>query len=324
MAKQSYSSLGSAFVLGFCLSQTLRDIYFGHVFQDVDFFAVILVAFLLSTVLFAGIAMLRSPGQFGALRGKFRLLLALNLTTALAWSCYFFALTHLEPAIVNTIHSGMAPLTVVALVAFGAPLAQTAKIGHGEYLSHAGIGLALIGLCWVAVSGASGLQGAETTTIVGLAAVTVSGTSITISLLLCKRLHDSGISAETVTTVRYLALIAIAAMVVFKQGELRGVSGTAELTTLAALATALIVIPLFVLQLGIARTAPLTAHILRALSPVFVFAAQQLDGRLSYSTPTLICILAYSAVAIAGALAHSLPGSAWSLKSLKWQSRTQV
>jgi hypothetical protein len=69
----------------------------------------------------------------------------------------------------------------------------------------------------------------------------------------------------------------------------------------------LIVVPLFVLQLGIARTAPLTAHVLRALGPVFVFGAQQLDGRLSYSWPTLICILAYSGAAVAAAVAHTRP-----------------
>ena len=45
--------LGPFLVLTFCLSQALRDVYFGHVFQQVDFFAVILVAFTLSTLVFA-------------------------------------------------------------------------------------------------------------------------------------------------------------------------------------------------------------------------------------------------------------------------------
>ena len=151
------------------------------------------------------------------------------------------------------------------------------------------------------------MQGTESTTILGLAAVATSGASITISLLICKRLHDSGIGADTVTAVRYLALIAIAALVVLNKGELRGIDSASGLTVLAVLATALIVIPLFVLQIGIARTAPLTAHVLRALGPIFVFAAQQLDGRLTYSAPTLICILLYSIVAIMGALAHGVP-----------------
>jgi hypothetical protein len=35
-----------------------------------------------------------------------------------------------------------------------------------------------------------------------------------------------------------------------------------------------------------------------------VFALQQLDGRLVHSTPTLICILAYSVCAIAANVLH--------------------
>ena len=58
----------------------------------------------------------------------------MNLTTALAWSCYFFGLSHLEPSIVNTLHSGMGPLTVVALAAFGVRLAKTDQIGWGRVL----------------------------------------------------------------------------------------------------------------------------------------------------------------------------------------------
>jgi hypothetical protein len=74
----------------------------------------------------------------------------MNVTTALAWSCYFFALTHLEPAIVNTVHSGMGPLTVVALAAYGASLAKSGAMRRGELSSLAGIALSIAargGLC---------------------------------------------------------------------------------------------------------------------------------------------------------------------------------
>ena len=52
MAKRHHAFLGPALVLVFCVSQAFRDVYFGHVFQGVDFFAVILLAFLASTILF--------------------------------------------------------------------------------------------------------------------------------------------------------------------------------------------------------------------------------------------------------------------------------
>jgi drug/metabolite transporter (DMT)-like permease len=310
MAKVLGSWLGPGLVLLFCVSQAFRDVYFGHVFQGVDFFAVVLLAFLLSTVIFTAIALLRTPGAFGALRGQFRTVLAMNVTTALAWSCYFFALTRLEPSAVNTLHSGMGPLTVMALAAFGARLAKAGdkpgEIGWGEYFSHAAMALSLTGLWWVVLSGRSGLASTDAARdLPALALLLVSGSSITVSLLYSKRLHDRGVSAEVVTAVRYVVLILVAGGAVLHKGRLGGIATPGETATLSVLATILIVLPLYALQVGTALTAPLTAHVLRSLGPVFVFALQQLDGRLSHSTPALVCILAYSAAAIAANLAHA-------------------
>jgi len=306
MATRWHSALGPALVLVFCVSQAFRDVYFGHVFQGVDFFAVILLAFLASTIIFTAIPLVRDRSAFGKLRGHGRTILMMNITTALAWSCYFFGLSHLDPSIVNTVHSGMGPLTVVALAAFGARLAKTDHVGWWEYLGYAGIALSLVALAWVVLSGHSGLAGvSESTALLALAALTVSGASITVSLLYCKRLHDHGVNAEVVTSVRYGLLILIAGCAVWHKGRLGGVGTFGEAATLTALATVLMVLPLYAFQVGIALTAPLTANVLRSLGPVFVFALQQIDGRLTYSAPTLIGILAYSAAAILSNVAHA-------------------
>jgi drug/metabolite transporter (DMT)-like permease len=297
--------LGPGLVLVFCLSQALRDVYFGHLFRGVDFFAVILLAFLLSTVIFTAIVVIRAPGEIGKLRGHGRTVLAANLTTALAWSCYFFGLTHIEPAIVNTLHSGMGPLTVIALAAFGVQLAGSGPVRWGEYFAYVGMALSLAGLWWVVLAESSGLHtGSMETNLAALALLAVSGGAITVSLLYCRRLHDHGISAEIVTSVRYLALIALAGGVVLWKGRMTGIDTLRDVATLSITTTALIVLPLFALQVGIARTAPLTAHVLRSLGPVFVFTAEQVDGRVIYSMPTFFCILAYSTAAIAANVAH--------------------
>jgi drug/metabolite transporter (DMT)-like permease len=296
--------LGPVLVLIFCLSQALRDVYFGQLFQGIDFFAVILIAFTVSTLVFGTVTAVRTPAQLRALRGHVATVLAMNVTTAVAWTCYFFALTHLEPSIVNTVHSGMGPLTVIALAACGIRLAKPGVVRRGELWSYGGIALAIAALWWVVLSGHSGLPaGAAATNLVGLVLVMVSGSSITISLLYSKRLHDHGVSAEAVTAVRYLLLILLAGCVEACNGGVAAI-GPADLVTLALAATALIVLPLFALQVGIARTAPLTAQVIRSLGPVCVFALQQIDGRLVYSTATLVCIALYSAAAIAGNLAR--------------------
>jgi len=296
---------GPAMVLLFCVSQALRDVYFANVFQDVDYFAVILLAFLPSTLAFGALTAVKAPGEFATLRGHLATVLAMIVTTALAWTCYFFALTHLEPSIVNTLHSGMGPLTVIALAACGVRIAKQSVIGRQEALGYAGIALSLAGLWWVVLSGQSGLPHADhAASLIGLVLVLVSGVSITISLLLSKRLHDHGVSPEAVTAVRYLALIVLAGCVEAWKGRLAGIDHLGDLVALSLIATVLIALPTFALQIGVARTAPLTAHVLRSLGPVCVFGVQQLDGRLAYSTPTLICILGYSAAAIASNIAH--------------------
>ncbi len=291
-------------VLVFCLSQAFRDVYFADLFQGVDFFAVIVIAFGLSTVIFTVVALIRAPGDLAKLRGHVGTVVAMNVTTGIAWTCYFFALTHLEPSIVNTIHSGMAPLTVVAMGALGLPLAQQTHVARAEGLCHLGIAASLAGLWWVVLTGRSGLGGNFATNLTGLTLLLASGISITVSLLYSKRLHDDGIGSDAVTAVRYPLLVAVAAGIEFWGARPSGIATPDQLAVIAAAATVLIVLPTFALQLGIARTAALTGQIIRALGPVCIFAAEQIDQRLAYSAPTLVCILAYSAFAIAGNLLH--------------------
>lgn len=296
--------LGPSLVLIFTLSQAFRDVYFGDVFQRYDFFVIILIAFSLSTAIFAAVTLIRAPRDFAKLRGHMGAITAANTTTAIAWICFFFALTYLDPAIVNTIHSATGPLTVVVLGACGIALAKPKPIGRIEYAGYAGIAASLFALWWVVIGGYSGLPAASLgVSITGLALLSVSGASITVSLLYCKHLQDCGIGADAVTAVRYIVLILLAGAVVFWHGR-TGIATAHEAVTLSVATTALIVLPLYAFQLGIGRTTPLTAQVIRALGPVFVFALEQSDGRVHYSLPTLVCILAYSASVIVSNIAH--------------------
>ncbi|HVV92287.1 MAG TPA: hypothetical protein VHD15_02600 [Hyphomicrobiales bacterium] len=296
---------GPALVVLFSLSQAFRDVYFSDTFQGVDFFAVLLLASGLSTVIFAVVTLLRVPGDFARLAREWRTVLGMNLTTAGAWPFYFYALTHLEPSIVNTLHSGIAPLAVVVLGAFGLQIAKPRPIGRTEALCYGGIAASLAALWWVVLSGRSGLaQGGLGTVLPALAVLLISGTSITTSQLFSKRLNDRGISSAAVTAVRYLFLVVMGVGVEAARGGMHGVGGPGQLAVLAVAATALMVLPIYILQLGIARTAPLTAQVIRTLGPVFVFALEQLDQRIAYSGPVLAGIVAYSLFAIGANAAH--------------------
>jgi drug/metabolite transporter (DMT)-like permease len=296
---------GPLLVLSFCLSQALRDVYFAGVFQSIGPFSALVLTAALATGIFGALTVIRTPGDVAKLVGHRATVLGMNATTAVAWIGYFYGLTHLEPAIVNTLHAGVAPLTVIALSAAGMRPAERAPVGSFERGCYAGMALALAGLWWVVLSGRSGLPAPNAATALGaLAALLVGGVSITVSLLYGKRLSDHGVGAEAVTAVRYVMAGALAAAAEALRARPWEVGGLRELGTLALAATALVVLPAFVLQAGLARTPPLTAHVIRALGPVCIFAVEQLDGRITWSAPTLACILAYSAFVIAGNVAH--------------------
>jgi len=299
------SLFGPLLVLVFTLSQSIRDVYFGSVFQHFDFFLIILLAFSWSTVIFATTTLTSAPSDVAKLRGQLGPIIAANVTTAIAWMSYFFALSHVDPAICNAIHSAMGPLTVVVLGARGVALAKPGAIGRVERAGYAGIAASVAALWWVVIGRYSGLAVTNlAASVAGLALLSVSGTSITISLLYCKRLQDRGISAAAVTTVRYPLLILLAGTIVLWHAGFGGVDTPRKFTVLSAASIVLIVLPLYAYQLGIGRTTPLTAQIIRALGPIFVFALEQLDGRLHYSLPTLACILVYSSSVIVSNIAH--------------------
>jgi drug/metabolite transporter (DMT)-like permease len=309
------SLAGPALVLVFGLTQAFRSVYFGHLFQSIPFFAVVFIAFFISTALFTVLTALRSPGEFAILRKHPGPVIAMNVTTAIAWNCNFFALTHLEPSVVSTLHTGIAPLVVVGLGVFGVRLAGKGQPEPMELACYGGIAASLAALWWVVLSDNSGIAVTHwPLALTSLAALLVSGTSITLSQLYTKRLHDHGVGAEAVTAARYPLVTVVAGIAILVSGGNTGIHGAGQLSFLVVALTILVVLPTFSLQAGIQRTGRLTAQVIRALGPVLVFGLEQIDHRITYSGPTLACILAYCAFVVGANLAHGWGGARFAVR----------
>ncbi len=294
-------------ILAFCFSQAFRDVYLGNVFQSVDFFAVILLAFIPSTFFFGAISYSFHRTDFRELLRHGRMVVAMNVTTALAWTSYFFGLSQVEPAVVNTLHSGVGPLTVVVLSACGFAIAGNHKVRWLEGVLLAGMTLTLAGLWWTVLSGQSGTSGSSAGgTLAALCLLVVSGASITISHLFAKKLHEAGIDATSITAARYLLIMLSAIIFIALRGRSSGIESTGQGLVLGIAAALLIALPLYALQIGIAHTPQLMSHILRATGPIFVFALEQFDGRLRWSGIVLALIVAYSIFVSGANIAHGL------------------
>lgn len=290
------SVTGLLCLLGFALSQGLRDAFFGNVFQSVSFFIVAALAFGLATLVFGLLTLVRRPADFRMLVAHPVTFVALNVTTAIAWLSFFFGLKHLEPAVAATLYNGSGP---IAVLLFGALQWTTAaERVRSETVCYVGIALALAALAYVVLSGRSGLP-VSNPIVVAIALLTVVGGGITIaaSHLIARQLNDLGVGSNALMGTRFIAAFWAALVIGTMMGDLSKPAEPEALPVLAGTAFGLIAIPSFLLQLGIARASPLTVNVMRALGPVCVFAIQQFDGRLAFSTATFLCVLAFSGFA---------------------------
>jgi drug/metabolite transporter (DMT)-like permease len=297
--------LGPGLIAFFVVAQALRDVYLAHVFRSVDVFATIFVAFTLMTFAFAGLALWRDRAGLRRLPAQWRVVIGMNVTTAAAWTSYFHGLKAIQPSLVNAIHSGMGPLTVVALGLMGARLAGGGERGRLENACYAGLALAIAFLWHVVLDGLSGRADfSYAQALRGLFLLLVSGVCITLSHLLAKRLNDLGLGADSVTSVRYILIALMAASVLAFTDRPTGLEGAGDWIALGLVVAPLIALPLYALQVGISLTPALTAQVLRALGPVIVFGFELADPLISWSNAALAGLLAYSFFALASGLVH--------------------
>jgi drug/metabolite transporter (DMT)-like permease len=296
---------GPGLVMLFAVSQALRDVYFSGVFQGVNLFSVILIAFSISMVACGVRAMRRVPSLLTRIRAELPTFIWMNITTAIAWSCYFYGLKTLQPSIVNTLHSAIGPLTVVALGTLGLFGFPKSAISRPERICYIGLAASIAALWWVTLAGGSGIGVRDpAANLTALALLLVSGTSITISLLLSRRMNDRGFDADALTVGRYPLIVMVAVIALLSSDRAIGITSGGQLSMITLGAVLLIALPLYVLQVGIANTAPLTGHVIRSLGPVFIFALELVDQRIAYSTPVLACIVFYSLFSIGANLAR--------------------
>lgn len=298
MKLRSQADIGALCVFLFVLCSAVRDVYFGGVFQSVSVFLVLLIAF--GTMTLAGLTLsaLKYPESLRIIAASPKDAAMMNLTTAGAWTCYFFALKFLDPSIVNTLFAGVGPFVVIALTGSRFGIAQPSRSTPLQRILQAGTVCTLIALVWIVVSGRSGFQSGDgwvafCSTVLAL----VAGSLITISHLFAKRLDERGAAPPALLGTRFFGLLAVAACGIAVEGmpDLTSI-GTRGLSGVAAAAVLLIVMPVWFNQVGMAKISPLSARVITAFSPVLVFGLQQFDARIAWSTETFVAVSVYSAL----------------------------
>lgn len=291
--------------LAFATLASLRDVYFGCVFQSTSPLGVAGVAFLLCTALFLPIALARSADSFRVLRHRWRELVGINLTTGMAWISFFYALRTVEPLIVQILFAGVGPLTVMWVDrCLGAP--PSASLNPAERWIYGGLLVSLALAAGIALGGLSGarLQPLGTAAL-GVTLAAGAGVSISISTALCRRLNDAGVAPTALVSVRFIGAIVLAtALALSARHESSHLIPQSDRALVLGATVALIVFPIYVSQIGISLASPLTVRAVMALGPVLIFALQLVEGRLSPSPYSLAAGVLYGIFAVSAAVAR--------------------
>ena len=282
-----------------------RDVYFGALFQRVHPLAVALTAFTLCTLVFLPIALARDRAGLARLRRHARTLVWINVTSAIAWLSFFHALRLGEPALVQVVFFGIGPLSVIWIDRL-APGVATAERSAAERRLHAGLLGALLLAAAVMLGGASGLGPQPIGRALTALVLTVGGgVCISISTLLSRVVNDGGVRPATLIALRFPGAVVLAgALAASSPAAVADGLTPGVLPTIALASLALIVLPNYVNQVGIALASPLTVRAVLAVGPVLVFALQLVEGRLPSSAATLAACVLYAVFAVASAVAR--------------------
>ena len=290
--------LGVLLALVFVLLESTQFVFFGGLFQRMSSFLFGFLVFGPIVIGFVGWTALRDPRQLKRAIGQPAALIGVNAMAALAFGAYLMSVQLVEPAITYTISSGAMPITTWVLYKLG--------ISEGEnmrnWMERLGMLLLFAGIVYLAVitlAGHSGfVRGDESVALTGVLLAIADGVFFTLVLVFSRRLNNVGVGAGAVLGLRLPLYVAIAGICVIYDVDYKEPLSASEVLLFVLIGLLLTVPPLYTLQKAVSLISTLTISALTALGPFFIFALQLLEGRVDYSTATLVGLTIYFAGAL--------------------------
>ncbi|KOX03166.1 MULTISPECIES: DMT family transporter [Micromonospora] len=292
---------GILVLLLFAAMSALVDVYAGNQLQKVDTLSLAAVSFTLCGIFFVGLDLARRgpAATFAPLRTRRYDVIAINVSTAVTWLSLLFALKYLEPAVVNVVGLAVGPVLTVMM---GPLLRRGSSVLGAEVAVSVAICGFLALLVWASVTGRSGVGDVGVgAAVIGLALTLVCGVTSTANVIYSKRLSDAGLDPQSVLAVRFFLM-----MVTTWGFVLVGDPSKLPPALLPGLVVAVIGVglPMYLIQVGIKHTEPITASLISALSPPMAFLLQLPDERLRPSPLTLVGVVGITVLVGLGVLAR--------------------
>ncbi len=280
-----YSAIGALFVLLYAVMSAAKEVVVGHVVQESDpnllvFLSFGFVIFIFNAdVIFNFTSFKKGWLIFSHHRKEIFLL---NLETALAWGCFFWAVKYLEPAVVSAVTIGISPFFSLWL---GVERDTGNNIKIRVFFSSI-TALLLLAATYLGLSAVGGIQ--LKALCIGALLCGLGGAAIALVTSRARLLYQKGYNAFDLMRTRFIVLVFVSGFYCLMVGGFDGASRTVTLA--GAISVFGIAIPLLALQKGLERCAATTALLIIACAPGFTWLFQLFDSRLHYSSSTVIAI----------------------------------
>lgn len=295
------TTLGLIWAFSFVVLEALQAVFLGGVFQKHDSFLVGVVVFGASAAVALIYAANRAADQLRIAWSNKTSLLALNLSTTIVWTAYFYALQIIEPAVAFTVFSGLIPITVLVASACGVPEASHLR-NRVEGLGIAIVLLAICYLCAITLMGQSGfVRGGWAAALTGLGLTCVSGVSLAVMMIYSQRLDRLGVEPAAQYGLRFPVYVIVAGCAVWGGLDAKGPIDRSSLAMVSLFGLLIIAFPVFAMQKAISLMPTLTLAAVTALGPLFVFAFQLFEGRVAYAPATMTGLAIYFVGAVLSA-----------------------
>lgn len=295
------ATLGLIWAFSFVILEAAQAVFFGGVFQDYDSFLIGAFVFGLTAIGTLLWVRVRTPDQLITAGRNSASLFGLNLSTALVWIAYFFALQLIEPAVVFTIFSGLISVAILVAHAFGVPEASPLR----NRVEGVGLVVIVIGLGYLAavtLLGQSGfVRGDRTVAVVGLLLSCVSAVSLAAMIIYSQRLDHLGVAPVAQYGLRFPLYVVVAIVAVLLGLDAKGPVDPGGLLIVVVIGFAIMAFPVFAMQKAISLMSTLSLAAITALGPLFVFAFQVFEGRVTYAPATMTGLLIYFTGAVLAA-----------------------
>lgn len=297
----SNATPGLIWAFSFVILEAAQAVFFGGVFQNYDSFLIGAAIFGLTAAATLIWARVRTPDQLETAWTNPASLFGLNLSTAVVWVAYFFALQMIEPAVVFTIFSGLILVAILTAAAFGVREASHLR----NRIEGAGLLIVVIGIAYlsaITLLDQSGfVRGGLTVAVAGLLLTYLSAVSLAAMMIYSQRLDRLGVAPIAQYGLRFPLYVVVALVAAWLGLDGKGSVDPGGLLFVVVIGFAIIAFPVFAMQKAISLMSTLTLATITALGPLFVVLFQIIEGRVDYAPATMAGLLIYFAGAFLAA-----------------------